>query len=236
MSFRVEVFPAATWAAAVAERWLGAGSARPHQTLCLPTGATPRPVYGELAAHDADLTDTEVFLLDEFGGLPIGSPGRCDQMLRTDLLDLLARPPARVHTYDMAADDIPGMCARYEADLPDAGLDLTVLGLGGNGHIGLNEPGSARDSRTRPVRLEESTSRAAGGYGAGPEAPTWGVTLGIGTLLESAEIWLLVTGAHKAAILADVVRGPIGPHVPASFLREHPNTTVLADERAAAEL
>ena len=236
MSFRIEVFPPATWGAAVAERWLGAVSARVHPTLSLPTGATPRPVYRELASRDADLTDTELFLLDEFGGLRVGSPGRCDQMLRTDLLDLLALPPVRVHTYDMAADDIPAMCARYEADLLDAGLDLTLLGLGGNGHIGLNEPGSARDSRTRPVRLEDSTSRAAGEYGAGSETPTWGVTLGVGTLLTSGEIWLLVTGAHKAGILADVIRGPIGPDVPASFLREHPNTTVLADEPAAAEL
>lgn len=220
----------------VAERWMAAVEADPDLEMTLPTGATPRPVYRELAHRGADLTRCEVFLLDEFGGLPAHSPGRCDQMLQTDLLDLLERPPSVVHYYDMTASDIPAMCARYEAQIPESRIDLTLLGLGGNGHVGLNEPGSGPETRTRLVQLDPNTSQAARAYGSGEDAPTWGVTLGVGTLLESKTIWLLVTGEHKADILAKVVHGPIGPEVPASFLRDHANTIVFADEAAALRL
>jgi glucosamine-6-phosphate deaminase len=112
------------------------------------------------------------------------------------------------------------------------GLDLTLLGLGGNGHIGLNEPGTTADSPTRVVRLAVSTKEAAGRYGSGQE-PEWGMTLGMRSILDSQEIWLLVTGSHKTEILDQVLNGPIGPEVPASFLRTHPNIVVLADRSAA---
>ena len=236
MSFSVEILPSDAWVEAVAGRWLELAADDPTMRLNLPTGATPRPVYREVAGRGIDLSAAEVFLLDEFAGLPAGDPGRCDTMLHTDLLEQLSQPPAVVHTFDMAAIDLTAMCARYEAVIGDSGLDLSLLGLGGNGHIGLNEPGSAIDTRTRVVDLDPTTSAAAGAYGAGGPGPTRGVTMGVGTLLESKTIWLLVTGAHKADILAQTVRGPIGPGVPASFLREHADTIVFADEAAAAQL
>jgi glucosamine-6-phosphate deaminase len=235
LSFAVEVLTASRWAAAVADRWLDLLGRRPNLRMSLPTGATPRPVYRELVDRDADLRGCEVFLLDEFGGLAPDSPARCDVMLRSDLLDLLDAPPASVHTLDTGASDIGAMCDGYEAEIPGSGFDLAVLGLGGNGHIGLNEPGSGAETRTRMVQLAPATSRAARAYGSS-DTPTWGVTLGVGTLLESNRIWLLVTGTHKADILADVVHGSIGPDVPASFLRQHADTIVLADEAAAARL
>lgn len=235
MSFTVEVLTASRWAAAVADRWLDLLGRQPNLRMSLPTGATPRPVYRELADRNADLRGCEVFLLDDFGGLDVDSPARCDAMLRSDLLDLLDAPPVSVHTFDTGASDIGAMCDRYEAEIPGSGVDLTVLGLGGNGHIGLNEPGSGLETRTRMVQLAPATSRAARAYGTS-DTPTWGVTLGVGTLLESNTIWLLVTGTHKADILAEVVHGSMGPQVPASFLRQHADTIVLADEAAAARL
>jgi glucosamine-6-phosphate deaminase len=219
----------------VADRWLDLLGRQPNLRMSLPTGATPRPVYRELADRNADLRGCEVFLLDDFGGLDVDSPARCDAMLRSDLLDLLDAPPVSVHTFDTGASDIGAMCDRYEAEIPGSGVDLTVLGLGGNGHIGLNEPGSGLETRTRMVQLAPATSRAARAYGTS-DTPTWGVTLGVGTLLESNTIWLLVTGTHKADILAEVVHGSMGPQVPASFLRQHADTIVLADEAAAARL
>ncbi len=186
-------------------------------------------MYREIAAT-ADLSRSELLLVDEFG-LPAGHPARCDEMIGRHLLDLLPAPPAAVHTVDVDAADLAAECRRYERLA--AGLDLTLLGLGGNGHVGLNEPGSAEGSRTRVVELAPETAAHADTYGAGA-APAWGVTMGIATLLGSAEIWLLVTGAHKAAILRRVLDGPIGPDVPATFLRRHPNAVVLADDAAAA--
>ncbi len=228
---RLEVFPAGSWAGAVASRWRDRLAARPSLRTCLPTGDTPRPVY-RLIAGTADLTRSELLLVDEFG-LPPDHPARCDAMIRRHLLDLLPAPPAAVHALDPQAADLDAECRRHDARA--AGLDLTMLGLGANGHVALNEPGSPRDSRTRVVELAPQTVEHAGDYGAGA-APAWGITMGVGTLLESAEIWLLVTGAHKAAILQRVLEGPVGPKAPATFLRGHPGAVVLADEPAAAFL
>jgi glucosamine-6-phosphate deaminase len=225
----VEVFPTDEWGATVATR-LAARARRPGLRLCLPTGSTPRPAYAALAARHGVLAGTEVFLLDEFV-LPPGHPARCDSMLQRDLLDLLDVAPAALHRLDVAAADREGETARYDALVRSGGLDLTLLGLGMNGHLGLNEPGSTDASPTRFARLTDATIRSAAAYG-GDRAPEWGATLGLATILASREIWLLVTGAHKAEILQRVVKGPIGPDVPATYLRQHPNTVVLADENA----
>lgn len=228
----IEVNPADEWGSTVATR-LAARTAQPGLRLCLPTGNTPRPVYAALASHPAVLARTEVFLLDEFV-LPPGHPARCDSMLQRDLLDLLDVAPRALHCLDVAAVDREAETARYDALVHEGGLDLTLLGLGMNGHLGLNEPGSTADAPTRFVPLSEATMRSAAAYG-GDARPQWGATLGLATILASREIWLLVTGTHKAEILQRVLTGPIGPDVPATYLREHPNTVVLADAAAAPD-
>lgn len=206
----------------------------PGQRLCLPTGSTPKPVYASFAASGGDLSATTVFLLDEFG-LPPGGPARCDVMLEGDLLSRLASPPAHLETWDTTTPDLTGECIRMEEAISHGGLDLAVLGIGMNGHIGMNEPGSPVDSRSRVVDLHPATVEGVKRYGA-DETPAWGMTLGIGTLLESASIWLLVTGSPKANILAKTVKGPETAQVPASFLRRHGDVTVWVDEDAAALL
>jgi glucosamine-6-phosphate deaminase len=153
-------------------------------------------------------------------------------MLRRTLLDLLEEPPGTLHTIDVAEEPLERECARYEEVVATGGLDLTLLGLGRNGHIGLNEPGTDAASLTRPVRLEQSTVANAARYGS-QRLPTRGVTLGLRPLLASREIWLLVTGTSKAAVLAAAVTGPVGPHLPASYLQQHDNCRVLADASAA---
>lgn len=204
--------------------------------VVLPTGATPRRLYAALgaavAAGRASLAGVDLFVLDEFGGLPLEDPARCSAMIRTDLLDTVDADPERVHHIDVDITDLGAACAVYEAALAAVGgIDLAVVGLGRNGHVGLNEPGSDPTSRTRVVQLEPSTSAGAANYGATYE-PTWGITMGLGTLLEAEEIWLLVTGVHKREILAQVLHGPIDPDVPASLLRRHPRLLVLADDEA----
>jgi glucosamine-6-phosphate deaminase len=201
--------------------------------MVLPTGATPRPVYRELAARAPDLGDSEVFILDEFLGLPPGHPARCDTMIQQDLIALLDRPPP-VNALDPDADALDAEAARYESLVGASTIDLTLLGLGLNGHIALNEPGSTPDDRSRVVDLHSTTMNAMASAADPP--PTRGVTLGLANILASDEVWLLVNGGSKAEVLARAVEGPIGPDVPATYLRTHPNAVVFADEPAATEL
>ena len=124
-------------------------------------------------------------------------------------------------------------CAAFEAEGEEAGgIDLVVLGLGRNGHVGMNEPGSRIDSPTRVVELTPPTRDAAIGYGADPP-PTHGVTLGMAPILTAREIWLLATGPEKREILHRVLEGPTSPDVPATLLLGHQRLAVVVDEAAA---
>lgn len=229
----IEVFDDHEWADQVAKRWISHMSHHPDSRICLPTGETPRPVYTR-SASQVDLSEATIFLLDEFD-LPLGSAARCDSMLKRDLLGSLTKPPGTFHQLDATAADPETECARFDALVSDGGLRMTLLGLGGNGHLGLNEPGTRADSPTRPVRLTPTTTQAAARYDADAR-PVGGMTLGMQRILGSDEIWLLVTGSHKAAILGEMMNGPITPNLPASYLRNHRNTTVFADSSAAAGL
>jgi glucosamine-6-phosphate deaminase len=239
MTLRVEVHPEAAWAGDVAGALAERIRARPAIRLCLPTGDTPAPVYAALvelaAAGEVSLGRATIVLLDEYLGLPAGHPARCDARLRRELIDRLAVPPAAFHVIDADGPD-PDHAARRHDAVAAGGLDLVLLGLGQNGHVGLNEPGSTPADPTRAVRLAAaSRAVAVERYGADPP-PTGGITLGIGRLLEAGEIWLLVSGAGKADVLATAVEGPEDPACPASFLQRHPDATVIADEPAATRL
>ena len=230
---RLEVHEDRQWADSTAEMWVAYVQENADARICLPTGETPRPFYAR-SARRIDLSSATVFLLDEFD-LPSWSAARCDAMLQDDLLASLRGPPRAVHRFHVDAPDADAECARFDGIVNNGGLDLTLLGLGGNGHLGLNEPGTAADSPTRVVDLTPATTRAAKRYDVDAE-PVRGMTLGMRRILESEEIWLLVTGSHKAAILERMLSGPIGKELPASYLRDHPNATVIADESAAARL
>ncbi len=232
------ILPAAAWADAVAADLAERLRVNPALRICLPTGATPVPVYEALVGlagrDEVSFAGATVVLLDEWVGLPPGDPARCDTRLRAQLLDRLPVPPAAVHLIDVDAADLDAAVARHAAVAAD--LDLAVLGLGMNGHVGFNEPGSYADSPTRIVRLEASSREAAmARYGAA-RVPTAGITLGMDGILAAREVWLLVTGARKAAILRRALRDPEGPDCPASYLRRHPNLGVIVDQEAAALL
>lgn len=201
-----------------------------RKRLCLPTGKTPLPFYDLLAPNA--LSTTVVFLLDEFG-LPVGHPARCDSMLKGALLDRV--PAAHFERPMTEAQDLDAECARYHQVVTSGVLDLTVLGLGLNGHLGLNEPGSLIHSKTRRVELTSETMVGAKEYGADPP-PTWGIALGLWEILSSSEIWLLVNGEHKADVLAAALTGPIAAGLPASFLQTHVNLSVFTDGAAARGL
>ncbi len=224
------ILPAADWANAVAEALAGRIAARPDLVLCLPTGSTPRPVYDRLADALAraatSLAGVRIVLLDEYLGLPVGHPIRCDVQLR----QRLPERSAEFVTFDVDGPDPATACAAYDAAIGDrGGLDLVVLGLGTNGHIGMNEPGTRPDAPTRVIELAPSTMAAARAYGADPP-PTHGVTLGLAGILAAREVWLLVSGARKAAILREMLEGPVTTDVPASLLRGHPGLRIIADD------
>lgn len=239
MTLRLDVLPEADWADRVADDLAARLRSEPAMRLCLPTGDTPAPVYARLAARaqagETSLAAAEIVALDEYLGLPPRHPARCAIRLRRELLDLLPEPPAAFHQIDADDPDPAAAAARLEATAA-RGLDLAILGLGANGHVGLNEPGSGADAPTRVVRISAASRRAAlERYGADP-APRAGVTLGVARLLEAREIWLLVTGAGKARILARALEAPEGPSCPATWLRRHRSLRAIVDEPAAAAL
>ena len=237
MTGRVEVLAPDAWAGDVARRLAERLAAEPGLRLCLPTGDTPSPVYAALpaalAACDASFARATVVQLDEWVGLPPGDPARCDLRLREELLRHLDPGPTVVA---IAVDELEPAAAAAAHDEAARDLDLVVLGLGMNGHVGFNEPGSTADSPTRVVELDPVTLAAASERYGATRRPQAGITVGLDRLLAAREVWLLVAGERKAGILQRALEGPESGDCPASFLRRHERLTVLADDAAAWRL
>lgn len=208
---------------------------KPDAVLGLPTGSTPLALYALLAESGVTFTSAMAFNLDEFVGVSREDPNSFATYLRQHLLDRIDLPPAQTHLLDGAAADPEAECRRHEAALQAAGgLDLAILGLGLNGHIGYNEPGSPFASRTRPIMLTEESRRAqASQFGELERVPAAALTMGIGTILEARHLLMLVSGEAKAGIVRAMLEGPVTEQVPATALRAHPNVTVLLDQAAA---
>ncbi|ADU50708.1 glucosamine/galactosamine-6-phosphate isomerase [Thermaerobacter marianensis DSM 12885] len=227
--------------AAAAEAIARRLAARPSLRLALPTGHTPIGLYRRLV----ELTRQEglrwdrarVFLLDEYLGLGPDDPGSFRRYMDEHLLRHLDPAPA-VDALNGKAADPEVECARYEQVLAREGLDLVVLGIGRNGHIGFNEPGSPFQSRTRVVTLTADTRRAnAPDFGGDPEAvPPRALTVGIATILDGKEIFVLAAGEAKAPAVERAIQGPLDPAVPASALQRHPKVTWFLDRDAARDL
>lgn len=229
MTFSVETIADSDWAGVVAARFQS--RMFPDMRVCLPTGRTPEPLY-EAVASRTSLAGLTIFLLDEFGGLPPDDPGRCSSMLTRDLLTLAGGDPT-VHVPDVDAEDPHRAAAVHGDRITGGGLDLAIVGLGANGHIGMNEPGTTIDLGTRVVDLDSSTTANAASYGASVP-PTWGITVGMAEIMAAEEVWLVATGAHKRDILNRTLHGPVGSEVPATFLTEHPRCVFFVDESAGS--
>lgn len=227
-------------AAALARRAAAAiaAAARPGCNIGLPTGNTPVDAYRELArmaaAGDADLSQTRIWAVDEFAGCAADAAGTN----RAFFAAHLPLPVRELHIPDASAPDPNDEAHSFAAALRDAGgLDLCVLGVGTNGHVAFNEPGSEVASRARAVDLAETSRRAhAASFGSLGSVPHRGITLGIADLLEARSLLVMATGAAKAAIVAAAIDGAPTPDVPASLLRNHSDITWLLDRAAAAQL
>jgi glucosamine-6-phosphate deaminase len=211
---------------------------RPDPLLVFPTGRTPLGLFALLVAAARggriDFGAARFLVLDDYAGIGADDPRSLTLWLRRELLDPLGIRDEAVIGFD--AKDRTGGAARIEAAILAAGgIDLAILGLGPNGHLGLNEPGSAFDSRTRRVTLTpESIGSNAAYWGSEEAVPREAFTLGLGTLFESRRLVLLANGAAKAEIVARTLSGPIGVAVPSTMLRLHPDATLIADDAALA--
>lgn len=215
---------------------------RPDAVLGLATGGTMETVYAllreRLATGRLDLSRATTFNLDEYVGLPDDHPQSYRATMRRLLFDAAGLPPNRTHLPDGAAADPDAEAKTYETAINDLGaIDLQLLGIGRNGHIGFNEPTSSLGSRTRVKTLTEDTRRAnARFFDADEEAPSFAITMGIATVLDSRACVLLATGAEKAAAIAAAIEGPLSAACPASALQLHPAATMILDPQAASNL
>jgi len=209
-----------------------------HRVLGVAAGTTPVEAYTRLVARRPPVDGLHVVMLDEYAGLGEDHPASFRRQIRTVLTDPLGLPPQRLHSLDGLDPDPDAACRRFESTLAGlGGVDLQLLGIGRNGHIAFNEPGSALDSRTRPVTLTASTRAAnAPAFPSADDVPARALTQGIGTILEARRLVLLATGPAKAGAVARALEGPVDDAVPASALQRHPDVVVVLDRAAAAGL
>lgn len=209
----------------------------PQTVLGLPTGRTPEGMYANVVAECAReyrcFREVATFNLDEYVGIPRSHPASYYSYMKNHLFDHVDLDPMRRHIPYTEGSDLEAECRRYEEEITrEGGLRLTFLGLGTNGHIGFNEPGTPFDSRTRVVTLHESTRAANAAHFPDGRVPERAVTIGIGTILESRSIVLLASGAKKAPAIARVRSGEITEEFPASALLQHPDVTIVVDRAA----
>jgi glucosamine-6-phosphate deaminase len=211
--------------------------------ITFPTGSTPLGMFDVLAARaarsEADFSNVSIFCLDEYVGVTTEHPNSLTRWLSEALLSRIGIRPDQLHTLPVTADDLVDAATQYDGTISArGGLDLAILGLGPNGHIGYNEPGSSADSRTRVITLTPESRSQASAYWEGTlSIPDRAMTMGVATLLESKQILLLVTGETKAEMLRRTLQEPMNAEVPASWLRlAGQRLTVIADEAAASQL
>jgi glucosamine-6-phosphate deaminase len=215
-------------------------AAKPDLVIGLPTGRTPIRLYHELGAlharGQADFSRITTFNLDEFLGIPPEHPGSYRTFMQEHLFSRINVPADRINVLDGVAPDPAAECARYEQAIADAGgIDLQLLGIGTNGHIGFNEPARELAGATHRVTLKASTRHSNAGLFGGDEArvPREALSMGMATILRAGGIILMATGKSKAACIERALHGPITTHMPASFLQLHPAVEVVLDEPAA---
>jgi glucosamine-6-phosphate deaminase len=216
---------------------------RPDAVLGLATGSSPLLTYQELVRRHREgsgpsYREVRAFLLDEYVGLPAGHPHSYRATIERELTGHLDVEPRNVHAPDAAAEDLLEAGRRYDADIAAAGgVDLQVLGIGSDGHLAFNEPGSSLASRTRLKTLTSRTRADNARFFDRPDdVPRHVLTQGLGTILEARHLALVASGSTKAAAIAAAVEGPLTASCPASVLQLHPHATVLVDEEAGSGL
>lgn len=215
----------------------------PSTVLGLATGSSPLAIYQELIRRHREeglsFAQARGFLLDEYVGLAPEHPQRYRNVIAEEFSDHLDWPAERIQAPDGLARDVPGACAQYERDIKAAGgVDIQLLGIGTDGHIGFNEPGSSLASRTRIKSLAAQTRKDNARFFDGDldQVPRHCLTQGLGTISQARHLLLVATGHQKAQAIRHLVEGPVSARWPATVMQWHPHATVLIDEAAASEL
>lgn len=216
--------------------------AKPDAVLGVATGSSPLAIYDELARrHSEDgltFANAKAFMLDEYVGLPADHPEGYRNVIQREIAGRVDFGVGAVQGPDGAAEDIAAACARYEAAIKAAGgVDLQLLGIGTDGHIAFNEPGSSLASRTRIKTLTHQTREDnARFFNSIEEVPYHVLTQGLGTIMDAKHLLLVATGAAKAEAIAELVEGPVSAFWPATIMQHHPKVTVIVDDAAASKL
>jgi glucosamine-6-phosphate deaminase len=240
---RITVFPdRQTGARVVAARLATAVEENPRLVLGLATGRTPIALYRELAcltaARRLDWSSVTTFNLDEFLGIPPQHPGSYRQFMQQHLFEHVNLRPDRINFLDGMADPAEE-CQRYERAIAAAGgIDIQILGIGTNGHIGFNEPGPELRSRTHRVTLwPETRDSNASLFGGDPaQVPAEALSMGMATILQARALILLANGGDKTACIERALKGPLTTALPASFLQLHHDVDIILDAEAARDL
>jgi glucosamine-6-phosphate deaminase len=239
---RARVFPDyEAVSAAVAYVVAGRLEEEPSAVFMLPTGITPLGMYRRLVemhrSGGLSFANATFFNLDEYLGLAPDHEASYHVYMKEHFYGLIDADPARVFVPDGTAPDPEAECERYEAAIRLAGgIDVCVLGIGRNGHIGFNEPGAPFDSRTRVVKLSESTRKVNASDFEADRAPERAITAGMATIFDSKTVLLLASGTNKAGAVAAAVEDDVSESMPASMLRSHPSAVLFLDEAAASDL
>lgn len=217
-------------------------NAKPDAVLGMATGSTPLGLYRELVRMhqrgELDFAHVTTFNLDEYVGLPITHPQSYHYFMHENFFKHVNIPLQNIHIPSGTTSNYPAFCEWYERRIQEAGgIDLQILGIGSDGHIAFNEPGSSLSSRTRLKTLARSTiDDNARFFRHREEVPIYAITMGVGTIMEARKILLLANGKKKASAIAQAVEGPVTSMITASALQMHPDTKVYVDEEAASEL
>ena len=215
---------------------------RPGKVLGLATGSTPLGLYARMVKdHEENGTsyaDICSFNLDEYVGLPIEHPESYYAFMHRNLFDKIDIKEENAHVPSGLGEDLEGQAKKYDEMIDEKPVDIQLLGIGSDGHIAFNEPGTPFDSGTHVTDLAESTIKDNCRFFDNDisKVPTQAVTQGIGTIMKARNILLIATGANKAQAVKDMIDGPVDESCPASILQKHPSVTVIIDEAAASLL
>ncbi|PJI94533.1 glucosamine-6-phosphate deaminase [Luteimicrobium subarcticum] len=239
----IVIAPAEELARIAADAIEGLVRSKPEAVIGLATGSSPLKVYDELARrHTQDglsFAQTRAFMLDEYVGLPAEHPERYRNVIETEIASRVDFAPDAVQGPDGLADDLPAACAAYEQAIVDAGgVDLQILGIGTDGHIAFNEPGSSLASRTRIKTLTAQTREDNARFFDDDieQVPRHCLTQGLATIMSAKHLVLLATGKGKAEAVHQLAEGAISALWPATVMQLHPHATVLVDDAAASRL
>ena len=207
------------------------------RNVMVAAGNTPIELYRRISERGLKLSHLNVFALDEYVGVPLEEPRNCANLMRRCVQQAWGIPSAQFQTISSLEQDALASVREHERKIAAAGgLHVLILGLGQNGHLGFNEPGSAEDSTGQLLDLETISIEANRKWFGGDYAPTQGVTVGLKSILAARHVLIMAYGSHKTAPVQAMVKGRRGPQCPASFLQGHPDTHAFLDEAAAAKL